>query len=94
MESTDARPHRGNDKLLKVLCVLFGCVHMIDFLFYGQGLRNLLGGIGFALLAHSIHRRPEADTAGPVPNRVVSTTGVVLVLASTAMQLVGSFGGT
>jgi hypothetical protein len=39
-------------KILVFLFVLFAIVGFIDYIFYGQQLRNLLSGLGFSLLTY------------------------------------------
>ena len=46
--------------------------NLVDFLFYGQQLRNLASGIGFALMAYGTYRNVQA----------ASTVGLLLAAGS------------
>ena len=43
-------------KFFLVLLLIFAAVNLVDFVFYGQSLRNLLGAAGFALMAYGWHK--------------------------------------
>lgn len=61
-----------SNRVFLVLFLLFAAINLIDFLFYGQNLRNLLGATGFGLTAYGWHKH----------FRSVSIVGAVLALGA------------
>ncbi|ATD66229.1 hypothetical protein CNR27_01170 [Luteimonas chenhongjianii] len=55
-------------KLALGLFVAFGAIRVIDFIFYGQQMRDLLAGTGLLLIAYGIYkngfRSTDFHTAG------------------------------
>lgn len=68
--------------------VIIAFVNAIDFVFYGSEVRNLLGAIGFGLMAYGISRNgirfDQPADPGYVnhPARYAAKAGVLLALAS------------
>ncbi|WP_313275462.1 hypothetical protein [Stenotrophomonas sp.] len=90
MTSISNSPLSRNGKIFLILSVVFASVHMIDFIFHGQQLRSICGGIGFALMAHGIHRNDLAKPPQDTRARAASIVGAVLVATSLAIKLFGS----
>ncbi|WP_144409238.1 hypothetical protein [Pseudoxanthomonas suwonensis] len=67
-----------SNKVFVVVFVLFAAVNILDFAFYGQGIRSLVGAAGFALMAYGSFRNAN-------PALVV---GAVLALGSLVMKYV------
>lgn len=59
-------------KVFLVILLLFAAINLVDFIFYGQSLRNLFGAAGFGLMAYGWHKH----------RRPVSIVGVVLALGA------------
>ena len=62
----------SSNRVFLVVFVLFAAINLIDFVFYGQNLRNLFGAAGFGLMAHGYHKNV----------RVASIAGSALALGS------------
>ena len=60
------------NKVFVVIAILIALGNLVDFLFYGQQLRNLASGIGFALMAYGTYRNVQA----------ASTVGLLLAAGS------------
>lgn len=61
-----------SNRAFLVLFLLFAAINLIDFLFYGQNLRNLFGATGFGLMAYGWHKH----------FRSVSIVGAALALSA------------
>ena len=61
-----------SNRVFLVLFSLFAAINLIDFMFYGQNLRNLFGAAGFGLMAYGWHKHI----------RSVSIVGAALVLSA------------
>lgn len=59
-------------KFFLVLILIFAAINLVDFVFYGQSLRNLLGAAGFGLMAYGWHKHI----------RPISIAGAVLALGA------------
>ena len=44
------------NKIFFVVAILLAAVNLIDFVFYGQQIRNLAGATGFALMAFGTYK--------------------------------------
>ena len=60
------------NKVFVVVAILIAVGNLVDFVFYGQQLRNLASGIGFALMAYGTYRNVQA----------ASTVGLLLAAGS------------
>lgn len=60
------------NKVFVVIAILIALGNLVDFLFYGQQLRNLASGIGFALMAYGTYRNVQA----------ASTVGLLMAAGS------------
>ena len=60
------------NKVFVVFAILIALGNLVDFVFYGQQLRNLASGIGFALMAYGTYRNVQA----------ASTVGLLLAAGS------------
>ena len=47
-------------KVFVVIAVLLSLGNLVDFIFYGQELRNIASSIGFALMAYGTYRNVQA----------------------------------
>lgn len=60
------------NKVFVVIAILIALGNLVNFIFYGQQLRNLASGIGFALMAYGTYRNVQA----------ASTVGLLLAAGS------------
>ena len=94
MNPVTKAPISKSAKIFIWIAIVIGTIHITDFIFYGQEVRNLLAGIGFALMAFGIHRngfghaRAVADhrVAVDVGGRYATLVGTLLVLASIVLR--------
>lgn len=87
-----APPARGT-RILVFVAVLLAATNMIDFIFYGKHVHDLLAAIGMALIAHAAYHdgfRPIAELkqrTGPAARAYYSSIGgVVLMIASILLK--------
>jgi hypothetical protein len=94
MNSVTKAPISTGAKIFVWVAAVVGTLHIIDFIFYGQEIRNLLTGLGFALMAYGVHKngfghiravadRPVTDDIG---GRYATNIGALLVLVSVALR--------
>lgn len=50
-------------KVFVVIAVLLSLGNLVDFIFYGQELRNLASGIGFSLMAYGTYKNLQTVSA-------------------------------
>ena len=86
MSSIFKLPISNAAKLMLVVFVIVGAVRMIDFIYYGQELRTLVSGIGFALMAYGLYKNGFSAPAQDKGGQLASYVGVALVLASIAAR--------
>jgi hypothetical protein len=86
MNSVSKAPISGAAKLLLVVLVVIGVFRMIDFIFYGYALRDLLSSIGFALLAYGLYANGLERTSQNRASWYASVAGTVLALAAAIMR--------
>lgn len=61
------RPSNSSNKVFVVVAAVLAIVNLVDYVFYGQQLRNLAGAAGFGLMAFGAHKhRNWASIAGAV----------------------------
>ncbi|WP_156455927.1 MULTISPECIES: hypothetical protein [Stenotrophomonas] len=68
----------NSNRFLVVFFLVFAAINLIDFAFYGQNLRNLVGTAGFGLIAYGCHKN----------HRSASIVGVVLAVGSVLIKYV------
>jgi len=66
----------ARNRLFLVVSLLLAAINLIDFVFYGQNLRNLVGAAGFGLMAYGDHKNV----------RVASVVGAVIALGSLVVK--------
>lgn len=67
--------------------VLFGAIRMLEFIFDGQALHYLLGGIGWWALAYGAYENGLAPKTGQSRvGQVVTIVGIGLLTAAFAMK--------
>ncbi len=83
------------DKAFLALAVVLAAISLVDFVFYGNHLRDLLLAIGFALMAYGtfkngIKGRPDSTNDRTFDKRAqyLSGTGVALAIAGIIMGYV------
>ena len=94
MNSVTNAPISAGAKIFMWLAAVVGAYQMIDFIFYGQEIRNLLASIGFALMAYGVRKngfgqaRPASGSpvAVDVVGRYATNVGTLLVLASFVLR--------
>ena len=86
MNSISKAPITGSAKFMLVAFVILGVIRLADFIFYGQELRDLIAGIGFALMSFGIYKNGFGKDASDLPGRYASIAGIIMVLAAIAMR--------
>lgn len=86
MNSISRSPLSGIAKVMLVLFVVVGAIRLVDFIFYGRELRDLIAGVGFALMGYGMYKNGLAREALDPGGRYASIAGVVLVLVAIAMR--------
>lgn len=87
-----AQPARGT-RILVFVATLLAATNMVDYIFYGKALHDLLAGIGMALVAHAAYYdgfRPLAELkqrTGPAASAYYSSIGgAALMIASMLLK--------
>lgn len=96
MTTSSRPPLSTGSRVFLAAGVVISIINAIDFVFYGQQLRNLLACVGFALMSYGVYRNgfrsDQADARVPVPPdplaRYANIGGIILVLASFAVRFV------
>jgi len=86
MNPVPRTPMSNTAKWALGLFVAFGAIRVIDFIFYGQQMRDLLAGTGLLLIAYGIYKNGFRSTDFHTAGRYASIAGTVLVLAAIAMR--------
>ena len=86
MSSISKAPISGIAKVMLVIFVLAGVIRIVDFIFYGYEIRNLIAGIGFALMSYGLYKNGLAKEALDPSGRYASIAGIILVLLSVAVR--------
>ena len=94
MSMSSRPPLSTGTRVFLAVGVVISIINAIDFVFYGQQLRNLLACAGFALMSYGVYRNGfRADQAGArasVPldpsARYANIAGIILVLASFVLR--------
>lgn len=68
----------NTNRFLPIFFLAFAVINLIDFAFYGQNLRNLVGAVGFGLMAYGCHKN----------HRSASIVGTVLAIGSVLVKYV------
>jgi hypothetical protein len=76
------------------VAAILGALNLVDFVFYGWGLHDLLTGAGLLLIAYGTWRngfgRPQNAAGEPLPvdagGRIASLLGMALVIAGILLE--------
>jgi len=85
-----APPARGT-RILVFVATLVAAINMVDFIFYGKHVHDLLAGIGMALIAHAAYYdgfRPIAELkqrTGPAALAYYSAIGGAMLMIASAL---------
>ena len=86
MNSIFKAPISGIARIMLVLFVVLGVIHLVDFIFNDRDFRNLISVIGFALMSYGIYKNGFGKEAPDPAGRYASIIGVVLVVTAIAMR--------
>ncbi|WP_140727694.1 MULTISPECIES: hypothetical protein [Gammaproteobacteria] len=86
MTSVAQAPISTPAKALVVFFVVFGAVHLIDFVLYGQAMRNLVAGIAFAMMAYGTYANGFSRDTPNRRARQASLAGCALFLVYLALR--------
>jgi hypothetical protein len=67
-----------NNKLFVVFFSIFAVINLIDFIFYGQEIRYLVGATGYLIMAYSIYKNKY----------LLAILGAVLAMGSITVKYV------
>jgi hypothetical protein len=92
MNSVARTPLSTGAKIFVWVAIVIGTLRMLDFVFYGQAIRDLLAAIGFALMAYGVLKnglRPaigDRAAAVDIAGRYATNIGALLIVAAFVLQ--------
>ncbi|MCD9088637.1 hypothetical protein [Stenotrophomonas sp. SY1] len=87
MTSITQAPISTAAKVLTVLLTIVGVIHLIDFIFYGQALRNVIAGIACALMAYGTYKNGLGKEVRDQQARYASLIGGALFVVYLAIRV-------